>query len=1005
MSKKCPPSYRNLNTIKSYSDQKYATVQWCEQNCENDEWLKQQVDELSYLSPPAVRKRFKISEYIDLTNSYGANAVENGKVIFDNSTQKRVYVDFSDATMDYVDKVKSENSNVIFTSVKSTTNSTDSDDESVVHRCELKKEIYGIPPSYDYFGSYEDGMGINSYWYLAYNKDRPYKLYSAWLKDWKSQGIPAVSRAQTFKVPSGKGGFLESVDVRLQYNGNKSTVTGSPLYVQLWKTYWRFDRKSKWDNKKKQMVYSRINYTKLPNESDATQEQKDKWQYKEKYSKYAQYVKTKDSNNKTKWVKLTKKNKSKYPETGNNKYDRYVWKREKIHWLGHNKQKGTDKNGKKTYYSDIRHPLSEGVFERTGDTTPTIVFDKPYKVEEGKYYALVFSSPLSVWQHCPRLGGWGRNCKNDKKYNQGYAFLSENNGKTWIRYGKNDDDLIDEQKKTKQSTYKKGKYTPQDYAFRVKVRTGESKQVEYRVFDEDNYLYLKPILSNPIKSVEIYGTASGDVQSDSGNKGHVIYQVSTDGDNWTDVANNSILSFEEEYKKDGYYPRVLMVRAKMYRDTSVERSTLYAIDEDTEERTLAVDSDDVPLVNNDSWRNDTPTIENLTVMLNTLPATEMYARTSKYTPKTTPMLGANLWGKVYAPFTTQDTVTCTAEIIKGDTYTQHIILCGLNSVEEYMEKFNDDDKTVVDGTNSLNNIIGVDFDKNIIADIKELDGEERAQYLTTNNSIIEDLKKHNIYIKPYDADDELYLLSFSKSYSQEDMVITKDETTNEFKEYSIGGIRFNNIVAYPILSVRKQDPSTSDGEVDAFSEWIDYTFDYETNELIFKKRVITDPELTTGDLYITYNPVFIEGLTADEVGVHKDTEGNTTGYGLVLDYFKENIDITGEMVETRRVGLRVQPTDPIRQVRLYKADSNEGDEPLNLLEDDTYILDSNTNELVFNVTGTDGSNISVLGVGDVLEVVYTPWLEDDTLMIGYFAKRGNVDKQCEIDDVYFEYKV
>ena len=43
---KCPPQYKNLNEIQSFSEQRYATVQWAEQNCENDEYLKQEVDEL-----------------------------------------------------------------------------------------------------------------------------------------------------------------------------------------------------------------------------------------------------------------------------------------------------------------------------------------------------------------------------------------------------------------------------------------------------------------------------------------------------------------------------------------------------------------------------------------------------------------------------------------------------------------------------------------------------------------------------------------------------------------------------------------------------------------------------------------------------------------------------------------------------------------------------------------------------------------------------------------------
>ena len=54
----CNPNYKNLNRIQSFSEQRYATVQLFEQICQNDEYLKQKVEELDYLTPPAVRKRF-----------------------------------------------------------------------------------------------------------------------------------------------------------------------------------------------------------------------------------------------------------------------------------------------------------------------------------------------------------------------------------------------------------------------------------------------------------------------------------------------------------------------------------------------------------------------------------------------------------------------------------------------------------------------------------------------------------------------------------------------------------------------------------------------------------------------------------------------------------------------------------------------------------------------------------------------------------------------------------
>ena len=58
MSDKCPANYKNLNEIQSFSEQMYPTVQWANQVCMNDEYLKQLLEQLEYLTPPAVRKRF-----------------------------------------------------------------------------------------------------------------------------------------------------------------------------------------------------------------------------------------------------------------------------------------------------------------------------------------------------------------------------------------------------------------------------------------------------------------------------------------------------------------------------------------------------------------------------------------------------------------------------------------------------------------------------------------------------------------------------------------------------------------------------------------------------------------------------------------------------------------------------------------------------------------------------------------------------------------------------------
>ena len=155
-----------------------------------------------------------------------------------------------------------------------------------------------------------------------------------------------------------------------------------------------------------------------------------------------------------------------------------------------------------------------------------------------------------------------------------------------------------------------------------------------------------------------------------------------------------------------------------------------------------------------------------------------------------------------------------------------------------------------------------------------------------------------------------------------------------------------------------------------------------------------------GGLNITYNQVFIDGLTIDEVGVRKDPETGLIEEGLVLDYFKEDIVVTRTEIETRRVPLRVKPVDPIRSVILNK----DTDDERTLVENHDYHLDIDTNELVFEVNNEDGKS-SILNLDDDLEIVYTPYLEDIAISIGYHAKRTSKDKQVYIDGNYLEYKV
>lgn len=911
---KCKPVYKNLNLIKSFSEQQYATVQWAEQCCQNDEWLRQQVEKLKYLTPPAIRKNYNIRTFFDEKSSYGCK-VNGGEVGFNNSVSESILVDFTD--MSLIDYSKS--------TVDFVTEDI-GDGESVTY-CRLQQHPVKTPPNVETFGTSTGGSN-NSFWYVGYNKSKNYNLKADWLKDWKRYDIPSVCRAQTFKAKY--SGALTSIDLKLDYNGSSSKSCASPVYVQIWKTYKKFVPKTKWNKTKKKMEYNYVPYT-------------SKYKGYQRYNRYQKKLKYTSGKHKGEYKK--DKNGHILTETAYRKASNgtYVIEREYIQWLGHNKKNPKYQKGvNNPYLSDVYHPLAEAVYDKAGNPWPNIQFEKPVNIKKDETYAIVVFSPLSDWKHCPRWGGWGRNCKRDNIYPDGNAFMSEDNGRTWKRYGKNG---VDTGENGKLLEYKKGKYTPQDFAFQCHVETNSgSSSAVYN--DDVEYLYLNPIFSNPIRQVILSYNDNGSETVNSDNHIHVEYEYSTDGDYWTKVTNTSMITFDENK------PTMLLFRAKLWRDTNVVEG-------------------------NDTYGNLTPHIENININLVTVPAKEMYARTSFHDPNTEGILGASVWGCIFAPFSKDATVNCGVEIIQGSTVTDHFDFIRLNDVDEKLS------------------LLGLDYP--VVANYID---EERAIYLTDHPEILTELKSRYVYVKPYEFENKLYLLSFSPS--PEDMIVYKTSDDDAFSDYDLGGLSFSNEVAFPIQKVRLQAPEHEglDNGVDVFSEWIDYTFDYENNKLIFKPETIDD--IVDGDLYITYNPVFISGLSPEEVGIHIDSGTGLYSEGLILDYFKETILVEEVHLETRRVSLKAKPVDPIRQVYLYK--NGIDDEPLELFENKDFILDIESNELVFTVNVNDSETI-ILSQGDILEIVYTPNLEDNKIALGYYATRDDIDMQVHIKDVYFEVKV
>ena len=801
MADNCNPKYKNLNRIQSFSEQKYATVQLMQQACMNDEYLKQQVDELTYLSPAAVRKQFTPID-VDDTKSWGHQVNQDNTVSFNSSTLKHVTVDFSEETMKYVD-------------LENTTCDLYVNGDTRIAQLNQHDTSTLNTNTRDWNAT----SGVNEFWYVGYDKSKTYQSLPQWDDNVWDRNIPSVCRAETIKIEDISDGVearLTGVVLKLQYGGSTISKVQSPLYVQLRKT---------------------------------TAKQVERYNMEGEFS-YSEF---------------------KFKSYNPKRYD--------------------------TVYvpdSDPNNALATAVYypSTTSPENVTIAFDNPPVVEKGETYALVFASPLSHYDHAPRVGGWGRICNPDP-YPNGYAWISEDNGYTWNRYGK-DNYTVD---------YRFGRRWPRDFAFQCHIR-------EFRKeFTTNTYevLYLKPIYSSPIKSVQLSSNADKNNQE-------IIYEVSTTGydDDWVDVTSTRLARFSPD-EETGKYPRVLLVRAK--------------------------------LKSNDSGK--TPTISNIRLGIETELPDEMHVRTHYYNPKTEPMLGANMWGRLYAPFTTEPSTDCTVEIISNKSHTENFKIIQPTDLPEYTYLTYDDEVHTQ------------------VIPAEAVEGKNEAQlinYLTDNPEIVQELWRNNIQV-----------IGFIREF------------------------QLSKSPAYPILGCYLT-PSNPNIRAFNLGEFYEYNVDYTNDNLTFYDKTIKD-KLIPGNLKVEYNPVFIDNLTLSEVGRRVDDEG-VISEGLVLDYFKEEFVITDSHIENRTIDLRVSPVDPIRSIILNK---DTDDEEI-LTENVDYTVDANAKKIVFKQVGSDGVSTR-LNLGDKLTVVYTPSLEDAGISIGYHATRSDTKKDVYIEPNYIEYKV
>ena len=328
----------------------------------------------------------------------------------------------------------------------------------------------------------------------------------------------------------------------------------------------------------------------------------------------------------------------------------------------------------------------------------------------------------------------------------------------------------------------------------------------------------------------------------------------------------------------------------------------------------------------------TPYIESLGLTLTTDVPSEMYVRTPFYYPQLSGILGASGWGRIFAPFKCDPNTTCSVEIIREKEVMEHFIIIKPEDLINY---------TYIDGIEA-----------------EEIKGKTAGQikyYLNNKPSVVSLLKENNIYV-----------IGFIDSF------------------------KFINKPAYPMINAFLQPAIQGESTIN-YGEWYDYVVDYDNDTLTLSEDNLE--HLVKGSLTVSYNPVFIDGLTNEEVGLREDkTEG------LILDYFEETFVVDNETVESRTIHLRTEPVDPIRKFVVSKSSGEE----VNLHENIDYILSEK--DIVLDIANFDGES-PIISEGDIVKIVYTPNLDDNGISIGYYAKRSNTDKQVIIEPNYIEYKV
>ena len=386
-----------------------------------------------------------------------------------------------------------------------------------------------------------------------------------------------------------------------------------------------------------------------------------------------------------------------------------------------------DKSAKSPCIVEIRETTSKGYpskkvlaraekkFTHSTGAMTAFSFKTKAEVKKGKKYAIVVRAPLNNFGKTYRWGGWAHTCfSNIKKeaYYKGDAFLSEDNGKSWIHYGKNKDG-----KSYGSHWYDWGiAEKPIDFAFEVfvapikqkaingkpsqktskKVLKSKAIDVNFKYYKKGNY-YLKfhPIFCNPINKVTVSpGYTSGEYSED--NYTWQILEPATH--TWVDMTRIEGDDWEYTYAQQGKY-HYAKLRVKFYINANIADDRNVSSDEKTAYNNKGITVKTVPY------------LRSARIIIDCEHPTSAYLRTEYYDPDRTEMLSANIWSEVNARAVALNNANVEIDVIHKKEVLEHIKFYRIDSPElvdyyvDYMKEHNNNYAYVYPENNSISSII------------------------------------------------------------------------------------------------------------------------------------------------------------------------------------------------------------------------------------------------------------------------------------------------------------